>query len=331
MNLEHRILRLKSLADSLARELPMLTPSALSANPWFTTEFIDKAAKAIIANYLQEKALTDFVSTYYLNDKISPKKIGIVCAGNIPMVGIHDLIVSYLVGMNIHLKLSEKDTTLMTFVANYLDNNTGQIVIQHRLSDFDAVIATGSDNTARYFHQYFGHVPHVIRKNRTSIAVLDGTESFTDLQLLSSDIFDYFGMGCRNVSYLLVPNGYNFELLFDAFASNELILQHHKYRNNYDYYYASVLINNDQYMSSGNLILLESQKLLSPISMMNYQYYASKKTIDEYIAINNDHIQCVVSNVEDIQSPTVPLGSAQSPSLTNYADGIDIAKFLLSL
>lgn len=304
----------------LARERAMM------ANSWFITEHIDTAIQNIAEQYLEKDKLEKWLSNYHL--PAASKTVGIVMAGNIPLVGFHDFLCGFISGHNLVLKPSSKDTVLITHLLKQLYEWEPAIREQVKTADIlkgcDAYIATGSNNTARYFEQYFGKYPNIIRKNRTSVAVLDGNETEQDFEGLAKDVFTYFGLGCRNVSQLCVPENYDFDLLLAFLERYDSVTNHHKYKNNYDYYLAIYLLNKTPYRTNGILLLTENELPFSPVSVLHYRRYDNVNTIvDELNA--SDSVQCIVGNGH------IPFGDAQKPSLGNYADNIDTMQFLSGL
>jgi hypothetical protein len=304
------------------------------SNPWFTPEFIDIAVGNIAKNFLDKEKLQSWTSSYKL-EPVDPKKVGIVMAGNIPLVGFHDLLSVFISGHRSIIKASSKDEVLIKHlvqklteweVRTPLENKelTELIVFQEMLKGCDAYIATGSNNSARYFEYYFKKYPHIIRRNRTSIAVLDGNESVDELEKLADDVHLYFGMGCRNVTKIFVPKEYDFIPMLSAFKKYDYFKDHNKYKNNYDYYLALHILNGKFYMSNESIILFENASIFSPISQLNYEFYTDKKTVAKSLASMND-LQCAVGH------EYIPFGQAQVPSLTDYADGIDTINFLIKL
>lgn len=245
------------------------------------------------------------------------------------MVGAHDIIASYIAGHTTLVKLSSKDKVLMTYFIEALGS---KVKVVDKLEGFDAVIATGSNNTSRYFKQYFGKYPHIIRKNRNSVAVLSGKESSDDLIDLGKDIFTYFGLGCRNVSKIYIPEGYDIthllEVLHDAYKD---VAHHNKYKNNFDYNVALLLLNKEVYLNTGSLIVRQSTQIPSNISVLHYDYYAAIPELASEIKKHEEEIQCVVSNTSIDGIDTVAMGQAQCPTLLDYADGVDTMTFLTSL
>ena len=257
-----------------------------------------------------------------------PKKIGIVMAGNIPLVGFHDLLCVFISGHKALIKASAKDEVLIKHLVQKLNEWNSEInelvAFQEMLKNCDAYIATGSNNSARYFEYYFSKYAHIIRRNRTSVAVLDGNETGEDLERLADDVHLYFGMGCRNVTKIFVPNDYDFIPMLTAFKKYNYFKDHHKYKNNYDYHLALHILNGKFYMTNESIILVENPSLFSPISQLNYEFYAHKNLVGEKIRSLND-LQCAVGH------DYIPFGESQLPSLSDYADGIDTMKFLTEL
>jgi len=304
-------------------------------NPWFTKENIIQSIKAI-GESLSEDKIKLWIKKYpNLQQKTNTKRIGVVTAGNIPLVGFHDFL-CVLVSGNVFIgKLSSKDNRLLKFIADFIIqvNNKFEDLIfftEDKLDKFDAIIATGSNNTARYFEYYFGKYPHIIRKNRNSIAVLNGNESNEDIENLGNDIFSYFGLGCRNVSKIFVPEDYCFDHFFEHIEKYNSIYQHNKYANNYDYNKSIYLMNRIQHLDNGFLIVKEDAGISSPIGVVFFEYYKNIEQVKQYILINQEQIQCVVS-IENLTEGVIPFGKAQQPELWDYADNIDTMDFLTRL
>ena len=281
---------------------------------------------------LSAESLNNWTSNY--PEVENSKLVGLIMAGNIPLVGFHDFVSVLVSGNNALIKLSSDDKILMTIITKMLihlnsDFSESITITEGQLKDFDAIIATGSDNTARYFEHYFGKYPHIIRKNRNSVAVLNGSETTEELNALGDDIFAYFGLGCRNVSKIYVPKGYSFDLLFESLFSYKDIVNNKKYANNVDYYRALFLMGANKMLENGFLLLREDELLASPISMLHYEYYDDLAMLKQDLVAKESQIQCVVSK-ENI-SQSFNLGEAQCPSLSDYADGVDTMKFLTSL
>lgn len=314
-------------------EAEVLIQDAQAYNQWFTQESILFS----LNNWAQ--ALTEENLTEWLKDHPStttPKTVGIIMAGNLPMVGFHDLLAVSLSGHNAKIKPSSKDEKLITLVVTYLTSINSEfnerIQIIERLKDFDAVIATGSNNTARYFEHYFAKVPSIIRKNRTSVAVLNGQESTEDLEALSKDIFLYYGMGCRNITKVYFNDEKQIPLLFDAlFPWGDTVIHHTKYANNYDYHRAIFLLGKNDFLDNNFVLLKKEEALHSAIAVINYEIYSDIEIIKTNLSELQDQIQCVVGNDFKENKNYVPFGQTQYPSLTDYADGIDTLAFLQQL
>jgi Acyl-CoA reductase (LuxC) len=304
-------------------------------NPWFTEQNIKDAIKAIGESLSSEK-LNLWINKYPELDKQKKTRIiGVVTAGNIPLVGFHDFITVLISGNKFLGKLSTKDNRLLKFIVDYLielDKEFESLIefTEDKLENFDAVIATGSNNTARYFEYYFGKYPHIIRKNRNSVAVLTGDETKEEIELLAKDVFSYFGLGCRNVSKLFIPADYSFENFFENIEDYSYVYQHNKYANNYDYNKSVYLMNQIQHLDNGFVILKEDENLSSPIGVLFYQHYNKIDDVNKFLEMNKDQIQCVVSN-QDIVNDKIPFGKAQQPELWDYADNVDTMSFLLNL
>jgi hypothetical protein len=311
--------------------LTQLSREAANENPWFTEANVRLALSGIQQNLTKEN-LNQWTSQYDFS-QVTSKNVGLVMAGNIPLVGFHDLLAVLISGHKAMVKLSSKDSRLITFLLEKLftikpDLRASVTIQQQALKGFDAVIATGSDNTARHFEYYFRNVPNIIRRNRTSCAILTGQESEAELRKLGEDIFSYFGLGCRNVSKLYVPDDYDITKLFQAWNDFEPIIHHHKYANNYDYQKSILLVNKHPFLDNGFVLLQESDKLVSPIAVVYYQRYNTHQEVENLLTAAKEKIQCMVGN----QAPaTVPFGQAQHPALWDYADGVDTLKFLASL
>lgn len=313
----------------------MILQKASEKNPWFSAENLDFCIKSW-ANALSENNLKQWLSAYDF-DKIqqkNPKKIALILAGNIPLVGFHDFLCVILSGNKAVVKLSSNDNVLLPFFVEILSQFSAEIKNQveyssSQITDYEAVIATGSNNTARYFEYYFKNKPHIIRKNRNSVAVLTGKESFEDLQNLSKDIFTYFGLGCRNVSKIFVPENYHFDAFFKAIFHYNYLLENQKYTNNYDYNKAVYLMSRFNILDNGFFILKEEEKYASPIASLNYEFYTSEENLKEKLQKDAEQIQCVVGNF-DFENK-IDFGKTQTPELWQYADGIDTMEFLLNL
>lgn len=330
MKLQMRIELAARLGEYISSNQPGWQEAKQSAslmNPWFTREFIDLAAGNIAKHFLDKQKLSDWASQYS-NEPLHQKNIGVVMAGNIPLVGFHDLLCVFISGHKAIIKPSSKDETLIKHLVEILkewDQEISDLIFfQEMLRGCDAYIATGSNNSARYFEYYFNKYPNIIRRNRTSVAVLDGSETVEELERLADDVHLYFGMGCRNVTKIFIPKDYDFLPMLSAFKKYDHFKDHHKYRNNYDYNLAIHILNGKFYMANESIILLENSSIFSPISQLNYEFYTQKKDLYERLESLAD-LQCAVGH------GYIPFGQAQLPSLTDYADGIDTMNFLANL
>ncbi len=302
---------------------------AYSENQWFIPEFIELAAKNIAQNFLQPHQLEQLIERYQLPiENAHPQKIGIVMAGNIPLVGFHDLLCVFMSGHFAFIKPSSKDQVLIRHLVQKLSEWDEQvklyITISEMIKNCDAYIATGSNNSSRYFEYYFGKYPSIIRKNRTSVAILTGKESKEDLEKLADDIYQFFGLGCRNVTKIFVPKNYDFVELLSAFKKYNYLADHNKYKNNYDYNLAIHILNKQYYMSNESILLIENQSPFSPVGQLHYEYYDSEDAAREGLK-KDQNIQAVVGKND------IDFGGAQCPAICDYADGVDTMAFLRSL
>lgn len=335
LHLHNRIKALSQLGEAIlaldGKVLESLSGNAQNQNPWFTQQSV-KTSFAGIANLLNDQALSQWVGNYNWPQDSSPKTIGLVLAGNIPLVGFHDVLSVLISGNTAQIKQSSRDSILLPFVVDLLlsiePGFSSHIQWVDQLKDFDAVIATGSDNSARYFEYYFGRYPSVIRKNRTSCAILTGNESREELSLLGLDVFTYFGLGCRNVSKIFVPEGFDLTNLLDCWEMFSDSMHHHKYFNNYEYQKAIMMINNTDHLDNGFVLMSQSEKLVSPIAVVFYDYYSTQKELTDKLNIFTDKIQCIVGKTDPA---TIPFGKAQIPGPSDYPDNADIIDFLLRL
>jgi hypothetical protein len=323
------LIKLRKFIEANTSEWQEIKLQAERENPWFHQPFIELALNHICNEFLQEEKLVEWANKYSIkNETKNPKKVGIVMAGNIPLVGFHDWLCIFISGHHSIIKTSSKDTILIEFLLKQLIewNSEVQSNIQfaENLKKCDAYIATGSNNSSRYFDFYFGKYPNIIRRNRTSVAVLTGNETTEELQLLANDIQLYFGLGCRNVTKLYVPENYDFLKLLNALKTYEEFIDFHKYKHNYDYQLALLMMNQKFYMNNGSIILSENNSLFSAISHLHYEYYKNIEELTKSLFENNA-IQCIVGK------GFTPFGKAQQPSLTDYADGIDTMQFLSTL
>ena len=332
MNLQKRIDLLARLGNymlSADEEWHEAKEKASLENTWFTPQFVDLSVNNIARSFLCKSNLDSWSIQYKLpQENKNPRIVGIVMAGNIPLVGFHDLLCVFISGHKALIKPSSKDEKLVKHLAKKLIEWDPEIdtLIQfsERLKNCEAYIATGSNNSSRYFEYYFGKYPNIIRRNRTSVAILTGKEKNEVLEKLADDVYQYFGLGCRNVTKIYVPTGYDFVPLLAAFKKYNHLADHSKYRNNYDYHLAIHILNNRFYMSNNSIMLVEDVSVFSPISQLNFEYYEDKEQLISSLKIRTD-LQCIIGN------GFLDFGSAQSPSVTDYADGVDTLKFLTSL
>lgn len=319
---------LVNLDDETREELHL---QAGSENPWFTPVYVDAAISGV-AHFLKKETLETWSQRYNIQNQ--QKVVGVVMAGNIPLVGFHDLLCVLISGNKLKAKLSSKDSALMNYVIKQLihinKDFEAYLVTSEQLKEIDAIIATGSDNSSRYFDYYFSKYPHIIRKNRTSIAVIDKDLETKDLIPLGHDIFQYYGLGCRNVSKLFVPAGYDFHPFYQAMENFDDVKQHHKYNNNYDYNKSIYLVNKQKHLDNGFLIMKPDEALVSPISVLFYEEYSNQEELKKKIEIASGKIQCIVSYQGKYDS-SQPFGQAQLPQIDDYADGVDTMKFLTEL
>ncbi len=330
MNLQYRIFILSQLGKKLSENSTNwndIIAKANALNGWFTTEFIELSKQNIINEFLQKDKLEYWLRAYNLpEERQNPKTIGIICAGNIPFVGMHDLICGFLSGHKTVLKLSSKDAVLMNYVLDLIydiepETKTLIETTDSTLKNLDGYIATGSNNSSLYFEYYFAKYPHIIRKNRTSIAILTGNETNEDLENLADDIMTYYGLGCRNVTRLLVPQNYNFDALLTALKKYNYFIENNKYKNNFDYQLTLLLMNQKHIISNDLVLFVESESNFSPVSQVHYTYYKNVEEIQQIIS-NKNELQCIVGE------GYTPFGKAQVPTLFDYADGIDAMQFL---
>ena len=318
--------------EKLTEEFEAVIETAYRQNAWFTPEHINMALHSW-AEALQEASLKNWLNKYRITNE-APKTVAVIMAGNLPLVGFHDFLSVLVTGHKLLAKLSSDDKLLLPFLAKVLTRLepgfTDAITFtEERLTDFDAVIATGSNNTARYFEYYFKNKPHIIRKNRNAVAVLTGDETHEQLVALGNDIFGYFGMGCRSVSKLFVPKAYNFEAFFKAMFEHQEVINHHKYANNYDYNKAVYLMSLFPILDNEFMILKEDENFSSPISVVFYERYDSTKELKKLLNAKRKDIQCIVA--AGFEENEVAFGQAQHPKLYDYADGVDTVAFLLKI
>lgn len=339
MDYKQRILAFTSLGNYLRSEknidLDEIIEKSYQFNQWFTPENSRKAIAALASN-LDEKHLSTWLKAYNIPESNkNPKVVALIMAGNIPLVGFHDLLSVLITGNKALVKMSSDDQILMAHIIEMLQKIEPEfheyiIPAQDKLSNFDAVIATGSNNSNRYFDYYFSKYPNLLRKNRNSIAVIGGDESPEELSKLGHDIFMYFGLGCRNVSKIYSPHGFELNRFFEAIHPFGKIIDHHKYANNYIYHRSILLMNQTAFLDNNFMILKEDKSISSPMSVVNFEFYRDKGILLRELDEVKDQIQVIVSN-ELIHENTVPLGRSQEPALWDYADGADTLDFLIRL
>jgi hypothetical protein len=336
MNYSQRVEVLTYLGD-IFRQVDQNHPvlfKAHAANAWFTIPNQLNAIKQW-AEVLEIQQIQNWLKQYDLPIESCNKTVAIIMAGNIPLVGLHDLICALASGLNVLVKPSSDDTVLIEWVVESLKqkfaelNSTIQIVKDRKLEGFDAVIATGSNNSFRYFEYYFKDKPCLLRKNRNSIAVLAGDETEAELDLLADDILSYFGMGCRNVSKVLIPEGFDIKLLIQKLEKYNEYIHHHKFANNYTYHKAIFLMNLNEHLDAGFLIIKQDSKIAAPIGVLFYDFYQNIDEVKTILSEMKDNLQCIVSKLE--LRGSIPYGTSQKPSLETYADGEDTLLFLSKL
>lgn len=337
MELEKRIRAFAALGNYIKNlsqdEFLHLASEAKRNNPWFTEDSVKASLKGIEV-FLDEKELRNWLSVYHLKQEDGGKRVGIVMAGNIPLVGFHDFLVVLITGNIAIVKLSSNDNILLKkLTAKLIESEEGfkdQIEFVEKMQNLDAIIATGGDNSAKYFHYYFSSIPHIIRQNRVSCAILKGDETVRDLENFGLDILMYFGMGCRNVAKLYVPEGYKFDLLLEAVQKHLKLIDINKYYNNYDYNKSIFIVNKTPYLDAGFLLLTESTEMASPVSVVYYEYYKSEAEASLRIEAQKEKIQAVVSK-GGWYPGSIDFGTAQTPCVSDYADAIDTVEFLMKL
>jgi hypothetical protein len=331
MDLENRISLLVELGEFMLSEngsWKAAKTKSFQHNAWFIPDFINMSVSQIVHRFLQRELLEKWTRDYQIPAREPAlKKVGLVMAGNIPLVGFHDFLCCFISGHHLMIKLSSKDPWLFPVIVEFMNKKNpataDQIQTSSMLKGMDAYIATGSNNSARYFDYYFGKYPSLIRRNRTSVAVLEGDETTEELGQLANDVFLYFGLGCRNVTQIHVPENYDFIPLLQAFRKYQWMADHHKYKNNYDYRLSLAILNKLYYMTNDCLLLLENESPFSPIATLHYTFYKNHK--NRIPVQDNENLQCIVGR------QYLPFGKSQHPGLLDYADGADTLKFLRSL
>ena len=337
MTLQERIAAFVGLGERIDQlsdaEFEALVFRVENNNSWFTPDQVKLALQGLV-NMLDEKKMKSWIGAYDLSEVKSPKSIGVLMAGNIPAVGFHDLMMVLIAGHMACVKLSSADQVLIKWLVGELESISpafkGRVVFEEMLKAKDAYIATGSDNSARYFNYYFGKYPSVIRKNRTSVAVLDGKETPDDYRELAKDIFQYYGLGCRNVSKVFVKDASQLQDFLTAIEGYNFVVSHHKYLNNYDYNKSIYLVNGDQHLDNGFLLCKQSDELVSPVAVLYYETYEGLDALKDRLVAQAEKIQCVVSKGAWYPE-SVPFGKAQQPEISDYADHVDTMAFLQGL
>lgn len=338
MKLNDRISALAALGEHLLQPddyLDAIIHRTEYNNAWFTKENQHLAIQAIATEFLNKNKLEKWVAAYPIVDEPAMKTVGMVMAGNLPLVGFHDVVCTFVAGHKAKIKLSDKDRFLLPYLLQLLEKYApgagAYFEIVEQLTGFDAVIATGSNNSARYFEAYFGKYPHIIRKNRNAVAVLDGTESDDELHLLGKDVFRFFGLGCRNVSKLYLPKGFHFKQLTESLHEYHEIANHSKYRNNFDYNLALLMLNQVPCFDNGCIILTEDKAIASRIAMLHYEFYEDKNLLEMELVNRQAEIQCIVAKPQLLSLPTIAFGKTQDPRLGDYADGVDVMDWLTAI
>ena len=331
MNVIQRIDILEKTGNYILSEDPEwqeIKERAYLHNNWFVPAFIERSIQSIATNFLERKILEHIAAGYAIpREQVTPRTVGIVMAGNLPLVGFHDLCCVFLCGHRAKSKTSSQDNILLPHlikkILEWEPSAAAYLQVAEMLKGCDAYIATGSNQSAVYFHHYFGKYPHIIRRNRTAAAILTGKETPEELSRLSDDVFMYFGRGCRNVTKIFVPAGYDFLPLLESFQNYRWLSDHHKFRNNYEYQLALLIINKKYYMTNGTLLLLESPSLFAPIGLLHYEFYEDRNELEIRLRLDPD-IQCIAAS-----NGHIPFGKTQEPVFTDFADGVDTLQFLL--
>ncbi|MBT8229253.1 MAG: acyl-CoA reductase [Bacteroidia bacterium] len=337
MNLESRIQLMAKLGSRIQKPSELrdeVIQKAINRNPWFTKRSVNQALDNIAGCFLDVEALERWSSAYDIRDR-KRYTIGLIMAGNIPAVGFHDMLSVFISGHVNQIKLSDKDNILLPYLVDELiainPDVSDYFHFVDRLKDYDAVIATGSNTAGNYFERYFSSVPHIIRKNMNGVAIINKDISDEDLESLGHDIFDFFGLGCRNVSKLYIEKGFEIHRLFNAVLAFSHVIDHHKYKNNYDYNNALYLINREDFLTNNFFALKKDKNISSRIATVHYEYYDDLKVLESKLILDKDKIQCLVSNNELDEFECIRFGNTQKPLLDQYADNVDTLKFLSSL
>lgn len=338
MTLSDRIDVLVALGERLQQTdrspVQPLIHRAHQANQWFTPAHSIRSLEAITKNYLDRDKLDRWIANADI-PFVQPRKVALILAGNIPCVGFHDVLTSFICGHHTMIKCSTKDDVLIPGIISMMKDIEPAcddcFSVVERLAGFDAVIATGGDTAATHFQYYFGKYPHIIRKNRNAVAVLFGDESPDQIFSMSHDIFEYFGLGCRSISKLFLPEDFPLSVIFEALHPYAWVIDHHKYKNNYDYNHAIYILGQEPFFTNNFLILKEDPSTVSRIACVHYEYYTDIQEVAEKLKQDKENIQCVSADraIEGID--TIGLGECQRPGLTDYADGVDTLAFLTSI
>jgi len=330
--LKHRVDVLSALGQKLEEQIDDIRPfihRSQRDNPWFIPALYEHRIQSVLQTYFNEEHIHSFLENYNITDKES-KRIGLIMAGNIPLVGIQDMIHVYLSGHHAEIKLSTKDRYVLPEIISWWNAAHGEDVfhIVPRLQQYDAVIATGSDQAIRTFQQYFENVPHVLRGHRNGVAVLNSQETEEDIKALANDVFTYFGLGCRNVSKIYVPQGYDFAPLVHGLKAPDIVKHNGKYRNNYEYSLAMLTMNNVLHVNNCDLLFFEHSSLHSKVATLHFEYYNDMNQLQDLLLSKKDQIQCVISNMDMQKMDAIGFGAAQYPALGDYADQTDIMNTL---
>ena len=339
MQLNERIDALAALGDHLRGPedefLTALMKRTEFNNGWFTVDRQQRAIRAVAEQFLDRDRLRAWAAGYPVTATAPDVTVGLVLAGNIPLVGMHDIVATFVAGHRAQIKPSSKDPYVLPYLlkllARFAPASEAYFRLVEHLTGFDAVIATGSNNSARYFEAYFGTYPHIIRRNRNAVAVLTGAETAEELAALGDDIFAYFGLGCRNVSHLFVPRGYDFQALLESLHAWKHLQNHTKWKNNFDYNFALLTLNKEQFYHNGAIILREAEPLASHIAGLYFTYYDDTDQLARLIGQREEEIQLIVARPGVVDQPTYRFGEAQRPTLSDYADGVDTLAFLTSV
>jgi len=338
MRREERIAALVQLGDYISEYGEFLQAFVARTefnNKWFTKENQKQSLLAIASQFLDKDKLSEWISAYDIPMENQAKTVGLILAGNIPLVGFHDVLTVFVAGHKSLIKLSDKDRFLLPHLLNKLKEfapaSESYFEVVDRMKNLDAVIATGSNNSARYFEAYFGKYPNIIRKNRHAVAVLNGEETEEELRSLGHDIFSYYGLGCRNVSKIYLPKGYDFNLLMETLHEFNYLVHNSKYKNNFDYNIALFQLNKVPLVNNGSIILVENEELTSRIATLHYEYYEDVNKVEKALEIRSNELQLVATNLDFSDLNVKKFGEAQQPSLSDYADGVDSLDFLVKL